>query len=692
MPELLLELGVEELPATFVKKAYTDLAQNVESRLVEANIPFTKGNAPIGTPRRLIVHFSEVADRQPDQVKEMRGPALGAAFDADGKPTKAMEGFCRGQGVDPAQAEQRDGYVWVTKTIPGKPTVEVLSELLPSAIKALNFDKSMRWGASKMRFARPIRWILASFGGATVPFDIEGVQAGLESRGHRFYSPEAFTAKTYDELVNGLLARKVEPDPAEREKTIREVATVSASGMPEMPEALVQENVFLTEWPTPIEGSFKESFMSLPDPVLITAMAKHEKMFPIRDANGKLTNKFIFIRNSGEDETVRGGTAWVLNARFNDAKFFFDEDKKHTISEFLDKGEGIVFQEKLGSVRQRADRLAKLASIVAQETGGPEEEIEFAATAGLYAKADLGTGLVSELASLQGIVGGEYLKREGFPEAVCHAVANHYDLSKNPNPPNTPGARTAVRLQMADQLDKLAGYLGLGLIPTSSSDPYGLRRAVTLLIEDAWMLPGMTSDFEDLLTKASEIYRQEGHELEIAGTISAAKELFIARYASLMPDAEKDHLDAAIQPEHPSRAFNPEAVKFGLECVKLIADDHAFIQTATRPINIVNAAEQKGIAFEKSTPLQSLDRTVLDSTEGTALALALDEAYAADKSTPDKMIATLRKLQGPINAFFDATMVMVEDENVRFARLTLLSAARLLFLQACDFTKIVVEG
>lgn len=692
MPELLLELGVEELPATFVKKAYTDLAQNVESRLAEANIPFKKGNPPIGTPRRLIVHFADVADRQPDQVKEQRGPALGAAFDDQGNPTKAMEGFCRGQGVEPAQAEKRDGYVWVTKTIPGRPTVEVLAEALPAAIRALNFDKSMRWGASKMRFARPIRWILASFGGSAVPFDIEGVQAGLESRGHRFYAPDAFSAKSYEELMNGLLARKVEPDPAEREKTIREVATISASGTAEMPDALVAENVFLTEWPTPIEGSFKESFMSLPDPVLITAMAKHEKMFPIRDSNGKLTNKFIFIRNSGEDETVRTGTEWVLNARFNDAKFFFDEDKKHTISEFLDRGEGIVFQEKLGSVRQRADRLAKLASIVAEETGGPEAEIEFAATAGLYAKADLSTGLVSELASLQGVVGGEYLKREGFPDAVCHAVANHYDLSKNPNPPNCPGSRTAVRLQMADQLDKLAGYLGLGLIPSSSSDPYGLRRAVTLLIEDAWMMPGMTSDYQDLLTKAAEVYRGQGYELDLAGLLNAAKELFVARYASLMPDAEKDHLEAAIQPDHPSRAFSPEAVKFGLDCVQLIADDHEFIFTATRPINIVNAADQKGIAFEKQTPLQSLDRTLLDSAEGAALALALDEAYAADKSTPEKMIGALRKLQGPINALFDATMVMVDDEKVRHARLTLLNAARLLFLQACDFTKIVVEG
>ncbi|MBX3118085.1 MAG: glycine--tRNA ligase subunit beta [Fimbriimonadaceae bacterium] len=692
MPDLLLELGVEELPATFVKKAYTDLAQNIETRLTEANIPFTQGNPPIGTPRRLIVHFSDVADRQPDQVKEQRGPALAAAFDADGNPSKAMEGFCRGQGVDPGQAEKRDGYVWVTKTIPGRPTLEVLSEVLPASIRGLNFDKSMRWGASKMRFARPIRWILASFGGSVVPFDVEGVQAGLESRGHRFYSPDAFGAKSYEELVNGLLSRKVEPDPAEREKTIREVATISASGTAEMPDALVAENVFLTEWPTPIEGSFKTSYMDLPVSVLVTAMAKHEKMFPIRDSNGKLTNKFIFIRNSGEDETVRAGTEWVLNARFNDAKFFFDEDKKHSISAFLDKCEGIVFQEKLGSVRQRADRLAKLASLVAQESGGPEEEIEFAATAGLYAKADLSTGLVSELASLQGVVGGEYMRREGFPDAACHAVASHYDLGKNPNPPNCAGSRTAVRLQMADQLDKLAGYLGLGLIPTSSSDPFGLRRAVTLLIEAAWMMPGMTSDYQDLLTKASEIYRGQGHELDLSKTLTAAKELFVARYVNLFPDAEKDHLDAAIQADDPSRAFNPEAVKFGLECVKLIADDIPLIQTATRPINIVSAAEQKGIGFEKLAPLQSLDRTALDSAEGLSLALALDEANAADKSTPGKMVAALRKLQGPINAFFDSTMVMVEDEKVRTARLTLLQAARIQLLQACDFTKIVVEG
>src|SRR5688572_18357886 len=245
MPDLLLELGCEELPAGFVRKAYEDLARAVSERLQEAEIPFEQGNPPIGTPRRLIVHFTNVAERQPDRTKEMRGPSVQSAYDAEGKPSKALEGFCRGQGMDPAQARKEGEYVWVTKTLPGQPTLEILKVLLPEAIRSLTFEKSMRWGAARMRFARPIRWILASFDGQAVEFDVEGVQSGLASRGHRFEFPEPFEAKTFDELVDGLIARHVEPDPEERSKRIQEGSVILATGEPEIIEALLDENVFL---------------------------------------------------------------------------------------------------------------------------------------------------------------------------------------------------------------------------------------------------------------------------------------------------------------------------------------------------------------------------------------------------------------------------------------------------------------
>ncbi|MBC8064445.1 MAG: glycine--tRNA ligase subunit beta, partial [Chlorobia bacterium] len=358
MPELLLELGCEELPATFVEKANHDLRDKLVELLEAANVLQPGFKSTIyGTPRRLIVSISGLVEKQPNEQKEMRGPALQAAFDKDGNPTKALEGFCRSNGVEVSSVRRDEKYVWIDKSVLGLPTGEVLQGAIPQAIRALTFEKTMRWGSARMRFARPIRWVLAAFNGRLVPFVIESVQSTLTSQGHRFYSPDLFEAKNLDELMLGLRARLVEPDPEIRRHRIREGAKKVATGDPLLTESLVDENVYLTEWPTPIEGEFKSEFLDLPRPVLITAMAKHEKMFPVQDASGNLTNRFVFVRNSGEDETVRIGNQWVLNARFNDARFFYAEDNKRSMDQFLEKTSTIVFQEKLGNVRQRADRL-----------------------------------------------------------------------------------------------------------------------------------------------------------------------------------------------------------------------------------------------------------------------------------------------------------------------------------------------
>jgi len=411
MSELLLEVGCEELPASFVRRAYTDLLANVTAQLKEANVLGEGEGVAMGTPRRLVISLPDLKLRQDDTTKEVRGPGINSAYGPDGAPTTALLGFCRGQGVDSSEVRKGDEHVWITKQIPGKPTAQILKEALPKAIRELTFDKTMRWGHARMKFARPIRWLLASFGGLAVDFEIEGVSSGLLSRGHRFYSPEPFEVKTFAELKEALRERKVELDPATRRQRIMDEATQVAHGTPELTEDLVEENTFLTEWPTAIEGQFKIGFMELPAAVLVTAMAKHERMFPVRDQHGALTNNFVFIRNSGEDESVRRGSEWVLNARFNDAKFFHDEDSIHNLDYFLEQTSGIAFHEKLGSVRQQADRLSKLAEWIAINTGAQGREVEFARTAGLYAKADLSSGLVSELSSLQGVVGGAYARK-----------------------------------------------------------------------------------------------------------------------------------------------------------------------------------------------------------------------------------------------------------------------------------------
>lgn len=683
MPELLLELGCEELPATFVRRAFEDLQGAIEAGLREAGLNYKANRPPIGTPRRLIVCIEDIPLRQPDSMKESRGPSLSGAFDSDGKPTKALEGFCRGQGVTAEEVERREGYVWAVKKVDGRPSAEVLSEIVPRAIRALNFEKTMRWGSGRMRFARPIRWILAVFDGKPLSFDIEGVVAGIESRGHRFYAPDAFRASNYEELLDGLMARKVEPNPVEREATIREVAIRIASGDVEMPEALIAENVYLTEWPTPIEGSFKEAFLELPEPVLVTAMAKHEKMFPVRKG-GKLINKFVFVRNAGEDATVRSGAEWVLNARFNDAQFFFDEDKKFSIEEFLERTSKIVYQEKLGTVRQRADRLATLAEWIADQTEKDKSEVEFARRAGLYCKADLSTGLVSEMASLQGIVGGEYARRSGFPDAVWQGIAAHYDISKCGL--NEAGARTGLRVLLADQVDKLVGYLGIGEIPSGSSDPLGLRRAASYCIEGTWN--AMDMDFSGLLGVAATLYATQGVEIDLDSIQEAAKTIFAGRYESLLEEVRYDIVAAAVMEDHGLAALSPFRVRYRVDLLQKIARDVAFVQSATRPLNILRAAREKNEFIP-----DSLDegKGSLNSNEAEELASALDR-FAFDPSDLWAHETALKSLAAPINAFFDSTMVMSDDVSERRARLALVKVTCDALLTAGDLAKIVLEG
>lgn len=694
MPELLFELGCEELPATFVRRAYEQLAREIAERLGEAGVDHGEPIA-MGTPRRLIVSIPDVVTQQPDREAAQRGPALKAAFDASGQPTPALTGFCRGQGIEPSQVRVDGDYVWADRVVSGRPTLELLADILPDAVRALTFDKSMRWGSGRLRFARPIRWMLAAFDGRLVDFEIESVRSGLLSRGHRFNHPEPFEAKSLAALIAGLREREVEPDAGVREGRIVDGAKRLSGGRADLSLALIEENVFLTEWPNALMGHFREDFLTLPEPVLVMAMAKHERMFPVRDEQGRITNAFVWIRNSGDEDVVREGNAWVLNARFNDAKFFFDEDSKVTMEEFLERTSRIVYQEKLGTVRQRAERLATLADSIARHTGASDEEREYAQQAALYCKADLSSGLVSELPALQGIIGGEYARREGFPEPVCLALAAHYDLDPKADPSEV-ATKTAVRVLMADQLDKLAGYLGLGLSPSGSSDPYGLRRAATLLIEAAWAWPEPLPTYLDAFEIALDRFERQGIALDHQAALRHVGSLFESRYEALFDGARHDHIAAAILPSA-GQLLLPRMVRLRLRAVELAASDIEFVRTATRPLNIVAAAEKNGIDFVREQPLDQLDVASLQSPEGEALAAKLHEvrqglSAAVRSEHAEALITGLRQLEAPITLFFDKTMVMVDDEKVRSARLTLLEACRHEILLAGDFSKIVIEG
>lgn len=677
MSEFLLEVGCEELPAFFVEKAFTDLANQLSKELGELGV---KNSEPVamGTPRRLIVSFASLLPRQADAVKEQRGPSLTAAYDANGNPTGALQGFCKSQGVSVEDLRKDDQYVWVTKQIPGRSTKELLAEILPRIILGLSFEKSMRWGSSRVRFARPIRWVLAAYDGDKVEFDVEGVESDILSYGHRFYSPGKFKATSLEKLKIELRERNVEPDPGYRKEIILQDTEKVANGVAEISDDLLEENVYLTEWPTAIRGEFETSFLELPEPVLVTAMAKHERMFPIRSADGKLTNSFVFIRNSGEDETVQRGCEWVLGARFNDARFFYEQDQKLSLDDFLAKTNDILFQASLGTVRQRADRLANLAGMIATKMQLSSQDADAAQQAGRYCKADLATGLVSELSSLQGVIGAEYGKREGFGQPVCTAMAAQY---------KTPSAAldgVTAALIIADQIDKLAGYLGLGLEPTGSSDPFGLRKAVTVLIRVSENYAGEIPPFSRLLDDALSQYRSQGFELDSAKAHSASRAIFEGRYQALFDEFSHDVLAAALS-ETEDATFDPKWMTFRLRTLQLAKDHSLLVQATTRPINIVRSAAGKSIHI--SLP-SSLTASGLDSAEAAALLGALNVLPKLQGFSPDEAISVLLNLIAPINDFFENTMVMAEDEAVRSQRLGLAKAVADYLLVIGDFTKL----
>lgn len=682
---LLLEVGCEELPAAFVCQAASDLTQKINAFLEEI---FAKKftSHQLCTPRRLISQFENIPPRQKNEVKEIRGPATKSAFDAAGQPLPPLIGFCKANGVEIQNAVEKEGYIWLSKQVTGRPTLDLLAENLPKIIASLTFPKSMRWGSSQLRFARPIRWILALYGGKVIEFEIEGIQSGNKSRGHRFYAPDEFEVRDYESFIAEFRERKVEPDPEVRKRTIVDQTKTLTGVVLDDTTALLDENVFLTEWPTAISGEFRKEHLDLPPAVLETALAKHEKMFSVKDANGNLTNRFIFVRNSGVDDDVRRGCEWVLNARLDDAQFFYREDQKHSLGEFLDKTNEIVFQANLGSVCNRSERLHDLCTFIATHTDAPPAEIDFAATAGIFAKADLSTGLVSEFPGLQGYIGGEYAKREGFTAEICEAIANHYQPQSTPH---TAGQRTGVRLAIADALDKLAGYLGLGLSPTGSSDPYGLRRAATALIECAWNWQAPMPSYVPLFAHALELYSHQSIELNPERAFILLQDLFQSRYEFLLEDERYDLVEAAILSDRFGESLNPRAVMVRLKVLQALAKDIDFVQTAIRPINLVQSAIKKNQMVEIENFAQHLD-----SPSGQALNSKVQEIHepllkAVGDGHGSEIINLLRLLKDPINSFIDGTMIMVDDEQIRAGRLQLLHIVSNQLFKAGDFTKIV---
>ena len=492
----LLEIGVEELPASDLDSALQQLTRQVPAVLDELRL--THGEIEVlGTPRRLVVHVKDLVSQQPGRTLEVKGPPADRAFDATGQVTKAGEGFARSRGVSvhDLQLREIDGGRYAVAVVhePGRPTLAVLGEALPSLIAGLKFDKSMRWNSSNVSFSRPIRWFLALFGGEVAPFEYAGLCSGRHTRGLRFHTPEGAEIKTPPEYFQFLSGQGILLNPRQRREVIHDQVQqliLQAGGQSRLDDALLDEVIHLVEAPTALLGRFDESSLKLPDSVLVSVMKKHQRYFPVYHPDGKLLPCFIAVRNGDNQhlDVVTGGNEQVITARFADAEFFITKDLQHRLEDYLPRLGTLIFQFKLGSMLDKSRRIEKLVSSLASIFALDPQEEQTALRAALLCKADLVTHMVVEMTSLQGIMGQFYALQSGEQADVAAAIAEHYLPRFSGD--SVPQGRPGLVVGLADRLDSLAGLFAVGMAPSGTKDPFALRRAALGLVQSlsAWKL------------------------------------------------------------------------------------------------------------------------------------------------------------------------------------------------------------
>ncbi|WP_229372731.1 glycine--tRNA ligase [Umezawaea beigongshangensis] len=672
---LLFEIGVEELPPAEVTRTADAVRAAVTEKLAATRLTF--GDVTVlGTPRRVVVTVAEVSPREPDAERTVRGPRVSAAFDASGEPTGAAKGFARGQGVDPAAlgrvVENGVEHVAVVKTDVGRGAVEVLSGLLASVVSDLRAEKNMKWNDPKLSFTRPIRWLLALLGDTPVPVVVSALSSGTTTRVHRTAATPVVEVTGADGYPDFLARHGIDADAAARRERIVAVATELAASVGgsvdvEGESALLDEVTNLVERPTPILGAFSDRYLELPGEILTTVMRKHQRYLPVRDASGALLPHFIAVANGEVDvDKVREGNEAVLRARYEDAAFFWRADLKTALEDMKSGLAKLTFADKLGSMADRADRIAGLAGLLADEIGLDEDKRAALDRAAALAKFDLGSQMVIELSSLAGVMAREYALRAGETPEVAQALFE-MELPRSAGdalPVSTPGALLAL----ADRVDLLAGLFGIGANPTGSSDPFGLRRAALGAVSVLRAFPqlhGVT------LSGALELARGQ---LVAAGvevpeeTVRTAREFAVRRHEQQLLDAGNDHRFVnAVLPlaDAPALADETLVQLTGLATDPGFAELVAALQRVRR---IVPAGVEGGY-----------DAAALSEPAELALVEALGrtrELLAEQVSGLAGFVAAARGLTAPVNTFFDEVLVMAEDPAVKRARLGLLAEIR----------------
>ena len=666
--DLLFEIGAEEIPAGFMPNILGQLKQLAETKLNDAHLPF-ESIATYGTPRRLALIVKGLADTSAEISERHKGPSASIAYDADGNPTKAAIGFARGKGLDVADLVVEDGYIYAETKTAGVPAKDIVTDMLPQLITGLNFPKSMHWGNLDAKFVRPVRWLVALLDEEVIPVEFATVKSGNVTRGHRFLGADEITIKNAASYVDTLKENFVMVDQdARRELISKQLHDIAASKNASIvwDDDLLEEINYLVEWPTALCGGFEESYLALPDAAIITPMKDHQRYFPLVDQDDKLLPMFLTVRNGSDHsiEVVQAGNERVLRARLDDAKFFFNEDRKKPLIDRQDGLTKIVFQEGLGNLADKTERLLTLGRVFSEECELHEDARVVLERATELAKTDLTTGMVTEFTELQGVMGKEYALLDGESPEVAEAIFEQY-LPRFAGDvlPQTEAGKV---LSIIDKIDNIVATFSRGLIPTGSQDPYALRRQtigiLNILLGSEWNI-----SLRPIIVESMNLLNVPADKQD--KLLGQVEEFITLRLKNIFLDREVPHhvIDLLLSNNELSVADAEGLVKALL--ANRIDENVELVQAFTRMYNLVKDVTYTGV--DESLLKEDAERALYEMA--TKASEASIDAW--DKNDYDAVVAVPATLVPAINKFFEDVMVMDKDEAIKANRLQLVRLA-----------------
>lgn len=698
-----MEIGTEELPYEFIVPALESLKIQTVQALTEARLA-SQSVETYGTPRRLVLVLKGLENHQARVVKESMGPSKNVGIDAEGQPTKAAVGFATAQGV-PVESLQirqtpKGEYLFAIKQDSGLPARVVLSNLLPQLIAQLSFPKAMKWNEAGMRFARPVRWLVALYGGRLLPIEAAGIKAGDRTVGHRVIGGgKPFKVRDFESYRKGLKRHGVLVEPDRRRAVIEEqlarLSLKAGVGLNTDP-SLLEQAVYTTEWPYAVLGSFKVEYLTVPSEVLMTSMKEHQGFFSLRNkTSGQLAPLFIAVANTqlGDMSLIRAGNERVLAARLADAKFFFDEDRKTRLEERVKKLTGVTFHQKLGTMAQKQERIKTLAGFIAGRIPDHEGLAETCKRAAALCKADLLTGIVGEFPELQGIMGGEYAKHDGEPESVSLAIREQYlpRALEGELPALLPGRV----LSLADRFDSIAAFFHVGMIPTGSEDPFALRRHATAIVRILLEGP-LRLDLNPVIDRAQEAVREQGFkpapDVHSQGKRRVVEFLFerVRHYGRTIHGLRDDVMEAVVH----------AASTTTLDLVDLLLRMKALQAVTAKPEFdplIIGFKRASRIVEKEQWDRKRVEATLFRDSAETELHRQMESCrkdfeHDMARGNYGDALEALVRLKPAIDAFFAGVMVNAEDAALRGNRLSLLKEVEELFKSFADLSRIVVQG